>query len=68
MILRMLTNYSYPFVLPYGQVQLRLDNTLLPSGVGLNGELSLGFPMIKISERTTNSHTLIYQNAQRSRS
>lgn len=50
-------NYSYPFVLPYGQVQLRLDNTSFPYADGLNGELGLGFPMAKISERTTNSHT-----------
>lgn len=53
-------NYSYPFLLPYGQVQLRLDNTLLPSGVGLNGELGLGFPMAKISQRISNSDTLYF--------
>lgn len=54
--------YSYPFVLPYGQVQLRLDNTSFPYADGLNREPNLlRIGMVRISERTTNSHTFSLQ-------
>lgn len=36
------------------------DNTSFPYADGLNRELGLGFPMAKISERTTNSHTFSF--------
>lgn len=67
MILNMSTDYSYPFVLPYGQVQLRLDNTSFPYADGLNREPNLlRIGMVRISERTTNSHTFLYQFTERS--
>jgi len=53
-------NYSYPFVLPYGQVLLRMGNTPLPSGVGSNRELMVGIPIHENSLRNTNSDTFSF--------